>query len=69
MLSISYVNDNRDHLWYNRPVSKTAVNAAPGKEQRMELTVIVQIVIQIARLIVSVISLVLSRRKPKKRKK
>ena len=48
----------------------TAVIAAPGKEQRMELTVI----IQIARLIVSIVSLVLSRRKlrrrkPKKRKK
>ena len=47
------------------PVSMTAVVAVPGKEQRMELTVI----IQIARLIVSVVSLVLSRRKLKKRKK
>ena len=53
------------HLCYNKPVSKKAVNAVPRKEQRMELTVI----LQVARLIVSVISLVLSRRKPKKRKK
>ena len=42
----------------------TAVNAAPGKEQRM-----VAIIVQIAQLIVSVIALLLDRIKPKQRKK